>query len=102
MPELSLIIVSWNVRDLLRACLTSIQANMGHLAVETIVVDSASSDGTAGMVRAEFPWVNLIAKAENVGFARGSNLGLSIAQGRNLMLLNPDTEIVGDVLPKMV
>src|SRR5258708_15611752 len=102
MLDLSLIIVSWNVRDLLRACLDCIQANVGHLNVETIVVDSASMDGTTEMVCTDYPWVKVLAQSENVGFVRGSNIGLGVAQGHYLMLLNPDTEVVSDVLPKMV
>ncbi len=100
--DLSIIIVSWNVRDLLRACLHSIDAGRGDLALEVIVVDGASSDGSVDMVQTEFPWVNLIACDENVGFPRGNNLGLAEADGRYHLLLNPDTEIRGDALSVMV
>ena len=101
-PDLSIIIVSWNVRDLLRACLYSIDAGRGQLDLEVIVVDGASADGSPEMVRTEFPWVTLIACAENVGFPRGNNIGLAAANGRYLLLLNPDTEILADALPLMV
>ena len=70
MPDLSIVIVSWNVQPLLRACLGSIQGGTGALTAETIVVDSASSDGTPDMIRAEFPWVKLIEPGENTGFSR--------------------------------
>ncbi len=75
---LTTIIVSWNVRDLLRACLASLQADVARAGVESrvIVVDSASADGTPAMVRGEFPSVELIACDENVGYVRGNNLGL--------------------------
>ena len=87
--NLSIIIVSWNVCDLLRQCLRSIDAP----TTEIIIVDNASSDGTVEMLRAEFPNVRVIANAENVGFTRGNNQALAIAQGRYLFLLNPDTQL---------
>lgn len=100
--DLSVIIVNWNVRDLLRECLRSIERGPGGLRLEVIVVDSASSDGSVAMVANEFPWVVLLPQAENVGFPRGNNIGLYRAKGRYLLLLNPDTEVIGDALPKMV
>jgi GT2 family glycosyltransferase len=102
MLDLSIIIVNWNVRDLLRDCLRSIDAGRGGLALEVIVVDSASTDGSAEMVTTEFPWVRLIARPDNVGFPRGNNIGLAQAQGRYLLLLNPDTRVIGEALPVMV
>lgn len=101
-PDLSIIIVSWNVRDLLRECLRSVEEGRGELDVEVILVDSASADGSAEMVAAEFPWVKLIARADNVGFPRGNNIGLAEARGRYLLLLNPDTRVIGDALSIMV
>lgn len=99
---LSVIIVNWNVRDLLRECLRSIEAGKGGLSLEIIVVDSASSDDSVAMVRSEFPSVHLIACTENVGFPRGNNLGLQEARGDYLLLLNPDTVIVDDALAVLV
>lgn len=99
---LSIIIVSWNVRDLLAACLRTIQANTGALDIEIIVVDSASTDGTPALLREQFPMVRLLAQTENVGFTRGNNIGLKAATGQYILLLNPDTEIVGDALATMV
>ncbi len=101
-PDLSIIIVNWNVRDLLRDCLRSIDVGRGALSVEVIVVDSASADDSVAMVRNEFPWVRLIPCDENVGFPRGNNIGLAEASGMHLLLLNPDTVILEDALPKMV
>lgn len=101
-PDLSIIIVSWNVRELLRACLQSIDAGRGDLDLEVIVVDGASGDGSLKMVRGSFPWVKVIACEENVGFPRGNNLGLEEANGRYILLLNPDTEIRGNALSTMV
>jgi hypothetical protein len=99
---LSIIIVSWNVRDLLAACLRTIQANAGGLTLEIIVVDSASTDGTPALLREQFPTVRLLAQTENVGFTRGNNIGLKAATGQYILLLNPDTEIIGDALPTLV
>jgi N-acetylglucosaminyl-diphospho-decaprenol L-rhamnosyltransferase len=99
-PDISIIIVSWNVRDRLRACLASLPGGDSH--VETIVVDAASADGTATMVRADFPAVRLIASADNLGYSRGNNLGLAQARGRYALILNPDTELDGPALPSML
>jgi len=98
-PDLSIIIVSWNVRDRLRACLASLPLDAAW--VETIVVDAASADGTPAMVRAEFPTVQLIASAVNLGYSRGNNLGLARARGRYALILNPDTELDGQALASM-
>jgi len=100
--DLSIIIVSWNVRDYLAACLESIRLNAGGLSLELIVVDSASTDGTVEMLRQRYPSVTVLAQTQNIGFTRGNNLGLQTAAGRNVLLLNPDTEIVGDALVQMV
>lgn len=100
--DLSIITVSWNVRELLQACLASVARGRGDLNLEVIVVDSASSDGSAEMVKEEFPWVTLLAQQENVGFPRGNNIGMAQSRGRYLLLLNPDTEVIADALPRMV
>lgn len=100
--DLSIIIVSWNVKELLRQCLISIERDRGDLDVEIIVVDSASEDGSAAMVASEFPGVTLIACDENVGFPRGNNLGMAAANGRRMMLLNPDTELVPGALKTLM
>jgi hypothetical protein len=99
MIDLSIVIVSWNVADMLAACLRSIPDN-GRF--EIIVVDSASQDHTIERTAAEFPHVRLLAQRENVGFTRGCNIGMSAANGRHILLLNPDTEIIADALECMV
>ncbi|UCC63352.1 MAG: glycosyltransferase family 2 protein [Anaerolineae bacterium] len=104
-PDLSIVIVNWNVRDLLRSCLTSIHGSDGAhdaLTIETIVVDNASTDGSAKMVSQTFPQVTLIANADNRGFTGGNNQVITISQGRYVLLLNPDTEVLGDALARMV
>ncbi len=90
---LSVLIVSWNTRDLLRACLSSLQRNLGAIEHEIIVVDCASSDESAKMVEREFPLVRLLASNENLGFARGNNLAFERSSGEWIWLLNPDTEV---------
>jgi len=80
------------VRDLLRGCLASIFSDAGYER-EVIVVDAASSDGSADMVRAEFPGAALIASSSNLGYSRGNNLGLGAARGEFLFVLNPDTRL---------
>ena len=102
MVDLSIIIVNWNVRDLLRRCLLSLQTGSSSLRVEVIVVDNGSTDGSVEMVRAEFPQVHLIANPDNRGFPAANNQGIKIAQGRYVLLLNPDTEVLGDALATMV
>lgn len=95
-PDFSLIIVSFQVRDLLERCLASLARVSTPPVCEIIVVDNASSDNSAAMVREKFPQVTLIENAKNVGFAAANNQGLTLATGRYWMLLNPDTEIPAD------
>ncbi len=102
MNDLSIIIVNWNVADLLAACLSSIYAGLGDLRAEVIVVDSGSTDQSVALLGEHFPQVNLLAQAENIDYTRANNLGLAQAEGRYLLLLNPDTEIMGDALAQMV
>ncbi|MCK6577113.1 MAG: glycosyltransferase family 2 protein [Anaerolineae bacterium] len=96
--DISVLIVSWNVLDLLDACIRSILANTAPGQVEILVIDSASTDRTAEHISAAFPGVRLFAQSENIGFTKGTNLALGEARGRYLMLLNPDTVIIGDAL----
>ena len=94
--DISIIIVSWNVRDLLCQCLQSINlqtADSRPPTVEIIVVDNASHDDTVEMLRAEFPGVRVVANVTNAGFTRANNQALALAQGCYLFLLNPDTEL---------
>lgn len=93
MCDISFIIVSWNVRELLKRALQAMLDDTRAERIEIIVVDNASRDGTVEMLRENFPNARVIANAENVGFTRGNNQALQIAQGRYLFLVNPDTEI---------
>jgi N-acetylglucosaminyl-diphospho-decaprenol L-rhamnosyltransferase len=91
--KLSVIIVSWNVREDLTRCLRSISKNSPACEFEVIVVDNASSDGTAECVRRDFPAITLIANEQNRGFAAANNQAIRIARGEYLFLLNPDTVV---------
>jgi GT2 family glycosyltransferase len=126
MPSLAVIIVSWNTRDLLSRCIESIHASLAgtNIACQVIVVDNASSDGTPAMLRATHPQVLLIEAGRNLGFAGGNNLALrrvlsfefsvlnadifnSKPKTQNskpdyILLLNPDTEVVGEAIPLLI
>jgi len=102
--DISIIIVSWNVRELLQKCLGSVGSGQWTetqalttlhrpRSTEIIVVDNASSDNSVEMLRAEFPDARVIANTENAGFTRANDEALAMAQGRYLFLLNPDTEL---------
>lgn len=100
--KLSIVIVSWNTRELLAQCLESVFANPLTDPFEVIVVDNASADGSDGLVAAQFPQVRLIARNENVGFALGNNEAIPLCQGEYILLLNPDTVVKPDALTALV
>ena len=93
--DLSIIVVNWNVKELLRACLRSVFDNTGmdRARFEVVVVDNDSADGSAEMVSEEFPHVRLVANSDNVGFGKANNQALPLCRGRYVLLLNPDTEV---------
>ena len=101
-PDISVAVVSYNTRDLLRACLNSLQARQadGEAVLEIFVADNGSADGSVEMVRAEFPEVHLIETGENLGFGRANNRALQNAQGRAFCLLNSDAEVLPGALSK--
>jgi len=100
--DLSVVIVSYNVRRFLEQALRSVFAALEGLEGEVWVVDNASSDGSVQMVREQFPQVKLIANEENVGFARANNQAIAQARGRYVLLLNPDTVVRKDTFRIMV
>lgn len=104
MKDVSIIIVSWKVKDQLRNCLESIirQKSSNDLDIETIIVDNASNDGTAQMIKNDFQFATLIENLENKGFAKASNQGAKKAQGKYLLFLNPDTELTNDSLAGVI
>jgi GT2 family glycosyltransferase len=109
MTELGIVIVNWNTCDFLRRCLASVYASQ-RSSFEVVVVDNASADGSADMVRTEFPQATLIANEENAGYPRANNQGLQAlgygAEGSTppdyALLLNPDTVLPPEALAEMV
>lgn len=89
-PDISLIVVTWNGRHYLDACLRAVRGQQ-NVDVETILVDNGSTDGTVAFVEEHFPWVRVIALAGNCGFAGGNNAGARVARGRFVAFLNNDT-----------
>ena len=100
--NLSIIIVNYNVRQFLDNALSSVKRALEGIGGEVFVVDNASDDGSAEMVRTKYPGVRLIAGKENVGFARANNIALREAQGEYLLLLNPDTIVQEDTFQVML
>jgi GT2 family glycosyltransferase len=92
--DLSIVIVTYNSAPHVEACLSSLEPAMAGLAAEVILVDNASSDGTADLVRRRFPHVRVMAETVNHGFAGGVNAGLAIATGRYVAWINPDSQVV--------
>ena len=99
--DVSVIIVSWNAREYLLKCLDSL-ANPAGYTQEILVVDNASTDGSCEAVERQFPEVQLIRNAENVGFARGNNIAIRKAKGRYLALINSDVVVLDDCLPRLL
>lgn len=102
MPEVTVVIVSYNTMELTLECLQSVVANKGNLDVEIIVVDNASTDGSAESIETDFPEVRLIRNCDNRGFAAANNQGFAVASGEFILLLNSDTVILGSVLTESV
>lgn len=100
--DLSIIIVSWKVKDLLRDNLAAIYQKTHGIDFEVFVVDNDSQDGSVEMVKAEFPQVHVIANNFNAGFARANNQAITNAQGRYVLLLNPDMRVHDTTLHDMV
>src|SRR5215212_10215254 len=92
-PSMSIVILNWNVADLLARCIESLPQAAGNLweRTEVLVVDNASTDGSVEMLRARFPGVRLIALPANLGFTRGNNVGIAASRGKYIFVLNPDT-----------
>jgi GT2 family glycosyltransferase len=100
--RLSIVILSWNTRDLLDACLRSIYAADDAPDCEVIVVDNASQDGSAEMVAESYPQAVLVRNSSNEGYARGNNIGMKQSSGDYILLLNSDTEIHEDAPAALV
>lgn len=101
-PDLSIIIVSWNVKDLLEGCLRSLDHHRGDLNLEIIVVDNASADGSADMVADLFPHVICERLDRNIGFGAGNNVAMKRASAPYFLLLNPDTIVLTGTLQSLL
>jgi GT2 family glycosyltransferase len=99
--DISIIIASYNTRDLLAVCLRSIFESQEPGEIEVFVVDNNSADGSADLVRRDFPAVRLLTNEKNLGFAKANNRALELARGRYLLLLNPDTVVAPHILREM-
>ena len=102
MVDLSIIIISWNTRELLRECLESINLHTKGIIFEVFVVDNASADQSAAMVKESFPSVTLIENKDNVGFSKANNQAIRASKGRYVALLNPDTLLIEDVFTRLI
>lgn len=108
MQDIAIIIVSHNSKEFLTACLTSVRRSLDGLSGAVFVVDNGGDDGTAGFVRDNYPWCEVIESPVNGGYSYGNNLGLKACgfpdapQFRYAMLLNPDTEMPPDALRKLI
>jgi len=101
MPDISVVALNYNTREMLRDCLHSLLAHPDGLDLEIVVVDNASTDGSADMVRQEFPRVALIGNEENEGYSCGTNRGIRASSAPCVLLLNPDTVIGSGALRAM-
>lgn len=99
--DLSVVIVTWNAVDFTRACLESLEQAADGLAMEIIVVDNASSDGTPEMVERGYPQVQLIRNLKNEGFARANNIGIRASHGQYIALLNSDVTVPSNCLREL-
>ena len=97
-PDISVVIVSFNTREILRECLDTLKRECAGLTVETFVVDNNSRDGSAEMVAADFPWVTLRRSTVNLGFAGANNVAFRECTGRYVVLLNSDAFLTPNAL----
>jgi len=102
MVDVSVIIVAWNVRQLLHDCLKSVYEKTRDVDFEVIYVDNASEDGSVEMVKEQFAEVRIIENDKNKGFIKANNQGIEIAQGRYVLLLNSDTILLDNAIAKTV
>ena len=98
--DVSIIVVAWNVRELLGNCLRSVYEQTKGIEYEVIYVDNGSVDGSVEMVRKEFPQTRIIENQDNKGFIRANNQGIEIATGRYVLLLNSDTIVLENAIAR--
>lgn len=100
--DVSIIIVSWNVKKLLNQCLNSIFRYTHNIKFEVFVIDNNSTDGTVEMIKKDFPNIICLANQNNFGFAKANNQGIRLASGKYFLLLNPDTMLIEPSINIMV
>jgi len=100
--KLSIIIVNYNVKKLLKGCIKSIYETIKNIEYEVIVIDNNSSDGSVEMLKNEFPQVKIIENTENKGFAAANNQGINVSRGKYILLLNPDTIVLPNAINTML
>jgi len=100
--DVSIVIVAWNVRELLYNCMKSVYEQTNGISFEVIYVDNGSKDGSVEMVKKEFPGVRVIENERNEGFIRANNQAIEVAQGRYVLLLNSDTVVLDNAIDKTV
>ena len=100
--KLSVVIICWNDLKVITECLESIFGETNHFDFEVIVSDNGSTDGSAEFIRERFPEVHIVENGANLGFAKGNNAGIRVAQGEYTLILNPDTVILNGALQKLV
>lgn len=101
-PPVSIVVLSWNTKELLAKCLQALRRDPDLRSWEILVVDNASEDGSADMTAQQFPWAKLVRNSENLLYSEGNNIGARAAEGEYLCLLNSDTEVLPGALPMLV
>ena len=100
--KLSVIIVNYNVRPYLTACLDSVQRALEGIESEVFVVDNHSDDDSVEVISRDYAWVHLINNRENLGFSKANNIAIRQAQGKYILLLNPDTVVAEETLKGVI
>ena len=100
--DLSVVIVSYNTKEVLSDCLKTVKSAIQNLKSEVFVVDNSSHDQTVKMIKKDFPWVKLIANKKNLGFSKANNQAIKKSNGKYILILNPDTKVLNDTFSKMI
>ena len=100
--DVSIIIVSWNVKELLLESIKSIKQHTNYINYEIIVIDNNSSDDSVNAIKNEYPDIRLIENKQNKGFGVANNQGVKVARGKYLVFLNPDTKLLYNIIPKLI
>src|SRR3989344_2218145 len=100
--DLSIIIVSYNTKELLADCLKSVKIATATIKTEVFVIDNASSDGSAELVSKNYNFVKLVENKQNLGFSKANNIALKKIRSKYVLILNPDTKLMPDTLTKMI